>query len=92
MGLVVALFIVWKHIRHGGTVLPTSLFNFEFYASNHPSVFAFEYFSNFGTLPTSLGIAAVTGKHHCISVFKFFMVFFQHFRGSGLMLIVSLIL
>ena len=34
-----ALFCVWKHIRHEGIILPTSLTsNFEFYASNYPFV------------------------------------------------------
>ena len=38
------LFCVWKHIRHEGIILPTSLTsNFEFYASNYPFVSTFEY-------------------------------------------------
>ena len=39
-----ALFCVWKHIRHEGIILPTSLtLKFEFYASNYPLVSTFEY-------------------------------------------------
>ena len=49
-----ALFYVCKHMHHEGIVLPTSLLNFEFYTSNYASVFAFEYLSNLGTMPTSL--------------------------------------
>ena len=37
---------------------------FEFYAGNCASVFTFEYLSNLGTMPTSLGVADVTDKHH----------------------------
>ena len=38
---------------------------FEFFDSNYASAFAFEYQPNPGTMPTSLGIANVNGKHHC---------------------------
>ena len=50
-----ALFCVWKHMHHEAIILPTSLTsNFEFYASNYPFVSTFEYYSNLGTMLTSL--------------------------------------
>ena len=40
----IVLFCVCKHIHHEGIILPTSLTSiFEFYASNYPFVFTFEY-------------------------------------------------
>ena len=36
---------------------------FKFYSSNYFSVSIFEYESNLGTMPTSFGVADVTGKH-----------------------------
>ena len=46
--------LLFHVICHEAIVLPTSLFNFEFYASNYVSVFPSEYQSNLGTMPTTL--------------------------------------
>ena len=50
-------------------VLPASLSIFKFYATNYSFVSTVEHQSNLGTMPTSFGVADVTGKHRYVLSF-----------------------
>ena len=53
---------------------------FVFYGGSYTFVFAFEHLTNLGTMPISIGIVDVTGKHCFTRLFSAFTPIFENIK------------